>query len=261
MSSSTNYNSPKIYLLTDPRPDRIECYVGQTYQDLCDRLKGHLKDKTNATQQKKRWIEDLARNNMKPEIVLLETIRVTAGDDRNEIVKASELKWMAAFHRSPCHMLVNSHQDIHLSKRVPNAPLVPLYLKKLFTKHLVGTFSQSLNTPDGWVDIPCEVFTYCRSGEVFDINIFRQMTDLWYNDKFSLAFLVFQENTPEKRAAVRDLFDGDIWEPLDAEWPEFDDEAEKLIDLGCPVNNRFVGFLRSNQGDAWCDRMRQKLGV
>lgn len=67
----------KIYGLICPKTKEIK-YVGKTIQPLKQRLKGHLSVTDNDLTYRANWIRNLKKENLKPEIILLETC-----DDNN----------------------------------------------------------------------------------------------------------------------------------------------------------------------------------
>jgi Uri superfamily endonuclease len=62
----------KIYYLKDPR-DGLVKYVGVTSKNLWERLEWHLKDYNKPT-KKGRWINNLKKESLVPEIVLIEEV-------------------------------------------------------------------------------------------------------------------------------------------------------------------------------------------
>lgn len=91
-----------IYLLMDPRPDRIYCYVGQTNNSR--RFKTHFRrDKWRQT-PKRIWIDQLLDLNLTPEVHLLEMCSTLNADKR-------EQHWMRVFEYSPAHILMNGYLD------------------------------------------------------------------------------------------------------------------------------------------------------
>lgn len=259
IASNATGSETSIYILVDPRPDRIECYVGQTGETLNERFRGHLTSK-KGTPQKSAWLNDLKRNNLKPERHLLDTIDAAS----NKNVLAIELEWIAAFHRSKNHISVNSYENIYDSLNVSTTPLIPSYLTKPFVKYLVSVHTKISNRPSGKIEIPCEAFISWKSSEPFDIDEYQQMVFEYGDNRLALIERIFQEDTPEKKVAVKNLFDnGDLLHYLIYE--ESDDEsnacAENLINMGCRRSDDFIGLLRENIDDEWCNKMLKKIGV
>lgn len=257
VSHSTS-SGTSIYILVDPRPDRIECYVGQTSQTLNKRFNGHLTS-NNGTLQKSAWLDDLTINNLKPELYLLEVI--DTANDKN--VDATELEWIAAFHRSKNHISVNSYENIYDSRNTHTTPLIPRYLTKPFVKYLVSEHTKTSNRPSGKIKIPYEVFISWRSSEPFDIDEYRRMVFEYYDNRLALIEKIFQEDTPEKKAAIKKLFKGDILHYLIYEESNGEGNAcaEKLINMGCWISTDAIDLLQANIDDEWCNEMLQKIGV
>jgi len=91
-----------IYLLVDPRPDIIHCYVGQTHDK--DRFKVHFRrDKWRQT-PKRIWIDQLLDLGLIPEIHVLEICCKMVADKR-------ERYWLRIFEYSPMHILVNGYLE------------------------------------------------------------------------------------------------------------------------------------------------------
>ena len=62
----------KIYALIEPTTKKIR-YIGKTAYALNVRLSQHLRD-TNSKTHKFKWINSLKKNNLKPEIILIEEV-------------------------------------------------------------------------------------------------------------------------------------------------------------------------------------------
>lgn len=91
-----------IYLLTDPRPDRIYCYVGQT--NNIERFTTHLRrDKWRRT-PKRIWIDQLLDVGLAPEVHLLEICNELDANSR-------EHHWIRVFEWSPAHILTNGYLE------------------------------------------------------------------------------------------------------------------------------------------------------
>jgi hypothetical protein len=63
----------KIYILIDPISN-IPRYVGKTIQELRIRLNRHVVDRTKANTHKNNWIKRLKKNDLRPNIELLENV-------------------------------------------------------------------------------------------------------------------------------------------------------------------------------------------
>ncbi len=93
-----------VYLLWDPRPNDLRCYVGQTSR--VDRFRGHYgnvhKDRTyESSEAKALWMTDLRANSLQFNVSLLEACDSTSIDER-------EKYWIGVYEESPYHILCNS---------------------------------------------------------------------------------------------------------------------------------------------------------
>ena len=91
-----------IYLLTDPRPDRIYCYVGQT--NNIQRFKTHFRRDRWRPTPKRIWIDQLLNIGLTPVVHVLETCAETLANER-------ETYWTRVFELSPFHILVNGYLE------------------------------------------------------------------------------------------------------------------------------------------------------
>lgn len=105
MNAETKY----IYLLNDPRENDLRCYIGQSSNPE-RRLKQHTRSGREADNPKKRqWKEDLLRNNLTPELKILDEINPIDGKMNADAV---ELKWISRFYQSPYNMVMNGTNTI-----------------------------------------------------------------------------------------------------------------------------------------------------
>lgn len=95
-------NRKIIYLLTDPRPDKIYCYVGQT--NSAERFRSHFRRSQWTSTPKAIWIHQLADIGLTPDVHLLDTCYESDADNR-------ERYWIRSFEYSPLHILVNGYVE------------------------------------------------------------------------------------------------------------------------------------------------------
>lgn len=88
LSSQPRY----VYALIDPRNDEV-CYVGVT-KNVYSRLSQHVKY-ASMTDSKGKWITELERLGLSPELEILETINACQGIDR--IASEREKHWIHQF--------------------------------------------------------------------------------------------------------------------------------------------------------------------
>lgn len=87
-----------IYALQDPRDGALR-YVGQTKKKLSERLIGHLCIKPFFSDLKKdRWIRELAKAGLEPQIVPLESVR-------DEDADQAEAHWYETLRNRGCQLL------------------------------------------------------------------------------------------------------------------------------------------------------------
>ena len=95
-----------IYVLLDPRPEELLCYVGQT--DDQQRFEDHLRDAVDpystASERKRRWLSSLVDRNLLPNLEILEVCSAREADVR-------ERCWIGRFEASPLHILTNGTFD------------------------------------------------------------------------------------------------------------------------------------------------------
>lgn len=108
-----------IYLLSDPRADNINCYVGQTnnkrrFNDHMARTKQQQSNDTSAA-PKKEWISELRELNIEFNVDVLE---VCDSEDAN----FREWYWIGSFEESPFHILTNSILDRAIGAAISQRP-------------------------------------------------------------------------------------------------------------------------------------------
>ena len=109
-----------IYVLHDPRPGRIECYIGQTVTST--RFLEHIRDSLNrystASALKLDWMRGILMDGFYPSISIIESCS-------KDCANMLELKWIGAYEKSPAHILVNSLYDRALSVSLARDSKIP----------------------------------------------------------------------------------------------------------------------------------------
>lgn len=108
-----------IYMISDPRPDEIRCYIGQTISK--NRFSQHVSDARRSrihwpsySEPRLSWLSEILGLGLEPKIDVLQTVNA---EDANYI----ELLWIGLMEHSPFHILVNG-----LDTRSTGSSLVPL---------------------------------------------------------------------------------------------------------------------------------------
>lgn len=112
-----------VYLLSDPRPDRLECYVGQTISPK--RFKEHLKaPEWSTTEGKAKWIAELKSLCLDFNIDVIEICSKDQVDDRERF-------WIGRYEHSPHHILMNGLMDRAIfSDVIPDDSVIDLLRRK-----------------------------------------------------------------------------------------------------------------------------------
>lgn len=110
-----------IYMLSDPRPDKILCYIGQT--NTAKRFKQHIGQARQKliywpdfAKPRLMWLSDILAHDLQPTIHILQVVESINAD-------YVELLWIGLLENSPLHILVNG-----LDTRSTGATLIPLNL-------------------------------------------------------------------------------------------------------------------------------------
>ena len=121
-----------IYLLSDPRPDRLDCYVGQT--NSARRFNEHMRSRTDdgqSAEAKALWINDLRTAGFGFNVDILEVCK-------NEDADSRERHWIGCFEHSAFHIVVNGLIDRAISAQLVNDNLLkelprkkPFFLAKI----------------------------------------------------------------------------------------------------------------------------------
>lgn len=96
-----------IYILHDPRPNDLRCYIGQT--NNVKRFPEHYRQSgppeyDTAARAKREWIRNLRSNEFYFRASLLEVCEAQRANDR-------EMYWIGTYEESPFHILCNSVVD------------------------------------------------------------------------------------------------------------------------------------------------------
>lgn len=111
------------YLLSDPRPNRLECYVGQTIS--AKRFKEHLKaPEWSTTKSKSAWIAELTSLGLSFNIDVIEICS-------KEEIDRRERFWIGRYEHSPHHILLNGAIDRGIfSQIIPDDSVLDLLRRK-----------------------------------------------------------------------------------------------------------------------------------